>query len=94
MWAGVPEDRDAQPVRPFGTFPPGLLARADWLATCRSETVARESTGVYGIPLSEVLKARGVRVSLVNAHPVKPGPGVRAMCRIARGFSPGLPVAY
>jgi transposase len=29
IWACVPEDRDAQPVRPFGTFTPDLYALAD-----------------------------------------------------------------
>ena len=50
IWACVPEDRDAQPVRPFGTFTPDLYALAEWLAACRIETVAMESTGVYWIP--------------------------------------------
>jgi transposase len=47
IWACVPEDRDAAPVRAFGTFTPDLYALADWLATCRVKTVAMESTGVY-----------------------------------------------
>jgi transposase len=75
IWACVPEDRDAQPVRPFGTFTPDLYALADWLATCRIETVAMESTGVYWIPIYEILEARGFRVYLVNAHHVKHVPG-------------------
>jgi transposase len=75
IWACVPEDRDVQPVRPFGTFTPDLYALADWLATCRIETVAMESTGVYGIPIYEILEARGFRVYLVNAHHVKHVPG-------------------
>ena len=45
-WACVPEDRDAEPGRAFGTFTPDLQALADWLATCEIETVAMESTGV------------------------------------------------
>jgi hypothetical protein len=49
IWACVPEDCDAEPVRFFGTFTPDLYALADWLATCRIETVAMESTGVYWI---------------------------------------------
>ncbi|HZC00123.1 MAG TPA: transposase, partial [Gammaproteobacteria bacterium] len=75
MWACVPEDRDAQPVRPFGTFTPDLYVLADWLATCRIETVAMESTGVYWIPIYEMLEARGFRVYLVHAHHVKHVPG-------------------
>jgi len=75
IWACVPEDRDAQPVRPFGTFTPDLYALAGWLATCRIETVAMESTGVYWMPMYEILEARGFRVYLVNAHHVKHVPG-------------------
>jgi transposase len=48
---------------------------ADWLATCRIETVAMESTGVYGIPVYEILEARGFRVHLVNARHLKHVPG-------------------
>src|SRR5918997_5877878 len=68
IWVCVPEDRDAEPVWPFGTFTPDLYALADWLATCRIATVAMESTGVYWIPIYEILEARGFRVCLVNAH--------------------------
>ena len=75
IWACVPEDRDAQPVRSFGTLTPDLFALADWLASCRIETVAMESTGVYWIPIYEVLEARGVRVHLVNARHLKHVPG-------------------
>jgi transposase len=75
LWACVPEDRDAEPVRPFGTFTPDLYALAEWLATCRIETVAMESTGVYGIPVYEILEARGFQVHLVNARHLKHVPG-------------------
>ncbi len=73
--ACVPEDRDAEPVRSFGTFTPDLLALADWLAGCRIDTVAMESTGVYWIPVYEILEARGFNVYLVNAHHLKHVPG-------------------
>jgi len=75
IWACVPEDRDPQPVRVFDTFTPDLYALADWLAACRIETVAMESTGVYWIPVYEVLEARGFRVHLVNARHLKHVPG-------------------
>ena len=75
IWACVPEDRDAEPVRSFGTFTPDLYALADWLAACRIETVAMESTGVYWIPVYEILAARGLRVYLVNARHLKHVPG-------------------
>jgi transposase len=74
-WACVPEDRDTQPVRPFGTFTPDLSALADWLTACRIETVAMESTGVYWLPISEILAARGFKVYLVNARHLTHVPG-------------------
>jgi transposase len=75
IWACVPADRDARPVRAFGTFTPDLHALADWLAQWQVTTVAMESTGVYWIPISEILEARGFAVSLVNARPLKNVPG-------------------
>ena len=75
IFADVPEDRDAEPVRAFGTFTPDLYALADWLAACRIGTVAMESTGVYWIPVYEILEARSFRVYLVNAQHVKHVPG-------------------
>jgi transposase len=62
-------------VRSFGTCTPDLLALAEWLASCRIATVAMASTGVYGIPVYEILAARGFRVHLVNARHLKHGPG-------------------
>lgn len=75
IWACVPADRDPQPVRRFGTFTPDLYALADWLAACHIETVAMESTGVYWIPVYEILEARGFQAHLVNAHHLKHVPG-------------------
>ena len=49
IWACVPVDRDAVPVRKFETFTPDLNALADWLQQCRVDTVAMESTGVCGL---------------------------------------------
>jgi transposase len=45
-WVAVPPDRDAQPVRRFGTCPIDLEAIADWLLACDVTPVAMESTGV------------------------------------------------
>jgi transposase len=45
------------------------------LRACRIGTVARESTGGYGMPVDEILEARGVQVHLVNARHLKPVPG-------------------
>ncbi len=75
IWAAVPADCDPEPVRKFGTFTPDLLALADWLQACRIETVAMESTGVYWIPIFEILEARGLDAQVVNAHHLKQVPG-------------------
>jgi len=75
IWACVPADRDPQPVRKFGTYTPDLHALADWLLACGLQPVAMESTGVYWIPVYEILEARGVKVYLVNARHLKHVPG-------------------
>ena len=74
-WVAVPDDRDEKPVREFRSFTQDLHALADWLEACGIETVAMESTGVYWIPLYEILEARGLEVLLVNARHVKGVPG-------------------
>jgi transposase len=48
---------------------------ADWLQSCGVKTVAMQSTGVYWIPLFEILEARGFEVYLVNARHTKNLPG-------------------
>ncbi|MBI2957528.1 MAG: IS110 family transposase [Chloroflexi bacterium] len=75
MWVSVRADRDPQPLRKFGMNTPDLFTVADWLKVCGVETVAMESTGVYWIPLYEILEARGFRVYLVNARQAKNLPG-------------------
>jgi transposase len=71
----VDPERDARPVREFQTFTQDLYALADWLKACAVRTVAMESTGVFWIPLFQILEARGFEVCLVNAHHVKHVPG-------------------
>lgn len=71
----VPADRDDQPVRCFSTFTEDLNALADWLIRCGIQTVAMESTGIYWIPVFDLLEARGLQVYLVNARHLKSVPG-------------------
>ncbi len=71
MWGCVPADRAEPNVRRFGAFTADLEAIADWLTACRITSVAMESTGVYWIPLYQVLEARGVDVCLTNARHLK-----------------------
>ena len=75
IYGCVPPDRAEENVRVFGTFTPDLHRLADWLTAHEVETVAMESTGVYWVPVFELLEARGFTVYLVNAHPMKGVPG-------------------
>lgn len=70
-FVAVPPDRDDEPVREFCSFTADLHRLADWLDACDVDTVAMESTGVYWIPLYELLESRGFTVLLVNARHVK-----------------------
>jgi transposase len=71
IYVCVPEDRWELPVRVFSTFTADLYKLADWLSQCQVKTVALESTGVYWIPIFQILEARGFEVYLVNAHYIK-----------------------
>jgi transposase len=75
VYAAVPQDRCAEPVRVFQTFTADLQALAAWLKEHRITTVAMESTGVYWIPVFQILEAAGIEVYLVNAHHAKNVPG-------------------
>lgn len=70
-YVAVPPDRADESVREFKSFTEDLEALADWLRACEVDTVAMESTGVYWIPLYELLESRGFTVYLVNARHVK-----------------------
>ena len=77
IYVAVSPERDARPIRSFETFTEELMALADWLQQCGIRTVAMESTGVYWIPLMQILEARGLEVYLVNARYAKNVPGRR-----------------
>ncbi len=71
----VPADRDPQPVRCFGCLTPDLQALAHWLKACGVDTAALESTGVYWIPVAQVLEENGIDAYLVDARQAKNLPG-------------------
>jgi len=77
MYVAIPPDRDSEPVRVFKTFTADLECLVDWLIARGITTVAMESTGVYWIPLYQMLEDRGVRACLVNARHMKNVPGRR-----------------
>jgi transposase len=70
-FVAIPEGIDEVSVREFPSFTQDLITLADWLESCGIETVAMESTGVYWIPLYELLESRGIEVKLVDARHVK-----------------------
>jgi transposase len=70
-FVAVPPASCDGPVRQFGVFTGDLYAIADWLKECGVRSVAMESTGVYWVPLYEVLEERGFEVKLVDARKVK-----------------------
>ena len=70
-FVAVPPDRDDEPVREFKSFTEDLERLVDWLIACGIDTVAMESTGVYWIPLFELLESRGLSVYLVNTRHVR-----------------------
>jgi transposase len=74
-YVAVRPDRDADSVRRFECFTAELHRLADWLQHCGVTTVAMQSTGVYWIPLYEILDARGFEVYLVNARHTRNLPG-------------------
>ena len=74
-YVAVPEGRDDSIVRCFGTFTSDLQGLADWLEQCGVKSVAMESTGVYWIPVFELLESRGFEVRLVEPGKLKSVPG-------------------
>ncbi len=78
-WVAVPrhlaERAGCEPVREFGAMTDDLHALADWLLALGVDTVALESTGVYWIPVYEVLEQHGLTVWLVDARQMKYVPG-------------------
>lgn len=74
-WVAVPADRDEENVREFKCFTADLYKMTAWLKKCGIETVVMESTGVYWIPVFQILETSGFEVRLVNARHVKNVPG-------------------
>lgn len=70
-YVAVPAGRDEECVRCFGCYTADLLRMAEWLKACGVWTVAMESTGVYWVPVFEVLEDAGFEVLLVDARKVK-----------------------
>lgn len=75
LYVAVAPDRVDKAVRCFGSFTSDLLELAAWLKSCKVRSIAMESTGVYWIPIFQILEDHGFEVCLVNARHVKNVPG-------------------
>ena len=84
-YVAVPPDRDSEPVRCFGCTTAEVRQMADWLKQCRIRTVALQSTGVYWIPVFDILEAAGLEVYLVNARRRRISPDAKATCKKVSG---------
>ncbi len=71
----VPAGRDPEPVQKFGSFTADLHRMAGWLKSCGIDTVVMQATGVYWMPLYQVLEDYGLQVNVVNAQHTKTLPG-------------------
>jgi transposase len=89
----VPEDKSKESVRTFKGFTRDLHQLAKWLLSCKVETIAMESTGVYWFDLYTILLDYGFEVYLVNAHHVKNVPGRKSDVMPA-GCSSFTPLVY
>lgn len=73
--AAVPPELSDDPVRTFGSFTADIEAMANWLVSVGITAVAMESTGVYWVPVYEILEEHGLAVVLANARDCKAVPG-------------------
>ena len=74
-WVAISPERDPEPVRRFGCFTADLREMARWLVEKGVRSVALQSTGVYWMPVFEILEQHGLEVYLVNARHTKNVPG-------------------
>jgi len=87
-FVAVPADRDENPVREFGCWTAALNNMAEWLKSCRIDTVAVQATGVYWIPMYDILEQHGIRVVLVNARHTKNVPGRKTDVQACQWLGP------
>lgn len=73
--ACIPGAQDQQLVRAFGTYTADLHALADWLVAEKIQTVAMESTGIYWIPIFEIIESRGIACCLISSRSIRRVPG-------------------
>jgi transposase len=71
----VPSTLSDEPMQTFQAFTADIQRMADWLKTIGVETIVMESTGVYWVPVFEVLESAGINVMVANARETRSVPG-------------------
>ena len=89
----VAADAASEPVQTFQAFTADLNRMADWLIGVGVTTVAMESTGVYWVPVYEILEQRGLEVILVNGRDSRTAPGRKTDVKDAQWLQPAFPSA-
>jgi transposase len=84
-WVAISPDRDPEPVRRFGCFTADLREMARWLVEKDVRSVAMQSTGVYWMPVFEILEEHGLEVYLVMPSTPRTYRGAKATCRSVNG---------
>lgn len=74
-FVAVDKTLDKKPVREYSAFTTDLKDMSDWLLSLGVKRIAMESTGIYWIPVYQVLVSKGLEVKLVNARHLKNVPG-------------------
>jgi len=74
-FVAISPDITSDNVKEFQHFTSDLYRLADWLLQNGVKTIAMESTGIYWLPLYEILEAKGFDVILVNARHISHVPG-------------------
>lgn len=74
-WVAISPEKDEQPIRCYACFTADVERMANWLVSRGVRSVVMQSTGVYWMPVFEILQQRGLEVYLVNARHTKNLPG-------------------
>jgi transposase len=74
-FVAVDPKQAGQPVREFGSWTAALNEMAVWLKSCGVKRVVMQTTGVYWIPVQDVLEKEGFEVAVVDARGTKNLPG-------------------
>lgn len=96
IYVAVPDDRTDEPVRCFATFTEDLTNAVKWMKSCGIETIAMESTGVYWIPVFQILESYGFEVALVSLYlsqPAMPAKRNKPFCKqVLKSTPPNIPL--